>query len=67
MGIRRPGRHRRHRAVERAGRYGWAGGTGTSAHIVPSTGTIAILLTQVAADSTVPPQWMRDFWRYAAS
>ncbi len=49
------------------GRYGWAGGTGTSAHIVPSTGTIAILLTQVAADSTVPPQWMRDFWRYAAS
>ncbi|HLX51535.1 MAG TPA: hypothetical protein VKS82_24675 [Streptosporangiaceae bacterium] len=53
--------------MERAGRYGWAGGTGTSAHIVPSTGTIAILLTQVAADSTVPPQWMRDFWRYAAS
>ena len=49
------------------GRYGWVGGTGTSAHIVPSTGTIAILLTQVAADSPVPPEWMRDFWRYAAS
>ena len=49
------------------GRYGWVGGTGTSAHITPSTGTIAILLTQVAADSPVPPQWMRDFWRYAAS
>jgi CubicO group peptidase (beta-lactamase class C family) len=49
------------------GRYGWVGGTGTSAHIVPGTGTIAILLTQVAADSPVPPQWMRDFWRYAAS
>ena len=47
------------------GRYGWVGGTGTSAHIVPSTGTIAILLAQVAADSPVPPQWMRDFWRYA--
>ena len=31
------------------------------------TGTIAILLTQVAADSPVPPQWMRDFWRYATS
>jgi CubicO group peptidase (beta-lactamase class C family) len=49
------------------GRYGWVGGTGTSAHITPSTGTIAILLTQVAADSPVPPQWMRDFWHYAAS
>jgi CubicO group peptidase (beta-lactamase class C family) len=49
------------------GRYGWVGGTGTSAHITPSTGTIAILLAQVATDSPVPPQWMRDFWRYAAS
>ncbi len=49
------------------GRYGWVGGTGTSAHINPSAGTAAILLTQVAADSPVPPQWMRDFWRYAAS
>ena len=49
------------------GRYGWVGGTGTSAHIVPSTGTVAILLTQVAADSPVPAGWMRDFWRYAAS
>jgi CubicO group peptidase (beta-lactamase class C family) len=48
------------------GRYGWFGGSGTSAHIVPSTGTVAILLTQVAADSPVPPEWMRDFWRYAA-
>lgn len=48
------------------GRYGWVGGTGTSAHITPSRGTIAILLTQVAADSPTPPEWMRDFWRYAA-
>jgi hypothetical protein len=28
---------------------------------------VAILLTQVAADSPVAPDWMRDFWRYAAS
>ena len=49
------------------GRYRWVGGTGTSAHIVPSTGTVAILLAQVAADSPVTPEWMRDFWRYAAS
>ncbi len=50
-----------------AGRYGWVGGTGTSAHIIPSAGTVAILLTQVAADSPIPPEWMRDFWRYSAS
>jgi CubicO group peptidase (beta-lactamase class C family) len=49
------------------GRYGWVGGTGTSAHIIPSTGTIAILFTQVASDGPVAPQWMRDFWRYAAA
>jgi CubicO group peptidase (beta-lactamase class C family) len=49
------------------GRYGWVGGTGTSAHITPSTGTVAVLLTQVAADSPIPQQWMPDFWRYAAN
>jgi CubicO group peptidase (beta-lactamase class C family) len=48
------------------GRYGWVGGTGTSAHITPSAGVVAILLTQVAADSPEAPEWMRDFWRYAA-
>ena len=47
------------------GRYGWVGGTGTSAHITPASGTVAILLAQVAADGPVSPQWMRDFWRYA--
>ncbi len=49
------------------GRYGWVGGTGTSAHITPSTGTVAILLTQVAADSPLPQEWMPAFWRYAAN
>jgi CubicO group peptidase (beta-lactamase class C family) len=48
------------------GRYGWVGGTGTSGYITPSTGTVAILLTQVAADSPTAPEWMREFWRYAA-
>jgi CubicO group peptidase (beta-lactamase class C family) len=48
------------------GRYGWVGGTGTTAYITPSDGTVAILLTQVAADDPVPPALMRDFWRYAA-
>jgi CubicO group peptidase (beta-lactamase class C family) len=48
------------------GRYGWVGGTGTSAHIVPSTGAVAVLLTQLAATEPTPPTLMRDFWRYAA-
>jgi CubicO group peptidase (beta-lactamase class C family) len=48
------------------GRYGWVGGTGTCAHIDPSAGTVAILLTQMGEDSPVTPQWMRDFWTYAA-
>ncbi|MGE5289119.1 MAG: hypothetical protein ACM3ML_18370 [Micromonosporaceae bacterium] len=48
------------------GRYGWVGGTGTSAYITPATGTIAILLTQVGVDSPVPQPWHLDFWRYAA-
>jgi len=49
-----------------AGRYGWVGGTGTSAHVTPATGSIAILLTQRAMTDPTPPAHMRDFWRYAA-
>ncbi len=48
------------------GRYGWVGGTGTSAHIVPDRGSVAILLTQVGMDSPVPSTLFRDFWEYAA-
>ncbi len=47
------------------GRYGWVGGTGTAAHITPSTGTIAILLTQTAMGGPTAPGIMRDFWAYA--
>ncbi|MBK1783358.1 serine hydrolase domain-containing protein [Prauserella cavernicola] len=49
------------------GRYGWTGGTGTTAYVVPSTGTVSILLTQVAADSPVPFGWLEDFWGFAAA
>ncbi|MEU0791716.1 serine hydrolase domain-containing protein [Amycolatopsis sp. NPDC005961] len=49
------------------GRYGWVGGTGTTAHVVPATGTVAVLLTQVGEDNPVPPEWMRGFWRDAAA
>ncbi|MFE4828446.1 serine hydrolase domain-containing protein [Streptomyces sp. NPDC056672] len=48
------------------GRYGWVGGTGTTAHIVPSTGTVTVLLSQLAMSGPTPPDLMRDFWRYAA-
>jgi CubicO group peptidase (beta-lactamase class C family) len=48
------------------GRYGWVGGTGTSAHIYPDRGAVAILLTQVGVASPVTPQWMREFWAYSA-
>jgi CubicO group peptidase (beta-lactamase class C family) len=54
------------------GRYGWVGGTGTAGHVVPGIagmpgkGTVAVLLTQVAMTSPVPPAVMREFWRYAA-
>ena len=48
------------------GRYGWVGGTGTTAHLVPSTGSVAILFTQAAATSPIPPAIMRDFWGYTA-
>jgi CubicO group peptidase (beta-lactamase class C family) len=49
------------------GRYGWVGGTGTTAHVVPATGTAAILLTQFQMPGPTPTPLMRDFWRYASS
>ncbi|MDV9175464.1 serine hydrolase domain-containing protein [Streptomyces sp. W16] len=48
------------------GRYGWVGGTGTTAHIVPPTGTVTVLLTQVAMTGPSPMKVMRDFWRCTA-
>ncbi|QIQ04885.1 serine hydrolase domain-containing protein [Streptomyces liangshanensis] len=49
------------------GRYGWVGGTGTTAHVVPSTGAVSVLLTQRAMADPTPPALMREFWRYAAT
>ncbi|MFI2640034.1 serine hydrolase domain-containing protein [Streptomyces sp. NPDC018610] len=48
------------------GRYGWVGGTGTTAHIVPATGKVTILLTQVSMTSPAPLPLMRAFWRATA-
>lgn len=36
------------------GRYGWIGGTGTAAHITPSTGAVSIMLSQTGARRTDP-------------
>ncbi|MBD0746829.1 serine hydrolase [Streptomyces sp. CBMA152] len=49
------------------GRYGWVGGTGTAAHVVPSAGMVAVLLTQLESSGPTPTPVMRDFWRYAAA
>ncbi|MFG2131930.1 serine hydrolase domain-containing protein [Streptomyces sp. NPDC048751] len=49
------------------GRYGWVGGTGTTAHVVPATGTVTILLTQVAMENPTPTPLMREFWRSTAA
>jgi CubicO group peptidase (beta-lactamase class C family) len=48
------------------GRYGWVGGTGTTAHLVRSTGLVSILLTQLQMTSPTPTPLMRAFWGYAA-
>jgi CubicO group peptidase (beta-lactamase class C family) len=48
------------------GRYGWVGGTGTAAHLTPSTGAVTILLSQLAATSPEQAPLMEEFWTYAA-
>ncbi|MFI6098476.1 serine hydrolase domain-containing protein [Lentzea sp. NPDC051213] len=47
------------------GRYGWVGGSGTAAHVVPDRNMITILLTRTAMTSPSPTAVMRDFWRSA--
>lgn len=44
------------------GRFGWNGGTGTSAYTDPSEDLVGILLTQRHMDSTTPPAVFQDFW-----
>lgn len=48
------------------GRYGWIGGTGTTAHITPSTGAVTLMFSQLQMGGAGFPELMRDFWRYAA-
>jgi CubicO group peptidase (beta-lactamase class C family) len=46
------------------GRWGWTGGTGTTAHVDPTRCTVAVLLTQRAM--TGPLDGFDDFWTAVA-
>jgi CubicO group peptidase (beta-lactamase class C family) len=46
------------------GRWGWTGGTGTTAHVDPTRGTVAVLLTQRMM--TGPDDGFDDFWTAVA-
>jgi CubicO group peptidase (beta-lactamase class C family) len=48
------------------GRYGWVGGTGTSAYVVPADDSIAVLLTQVELGGPTGSQVIEGFWAAAA-
>ena len=48
------------------GRFGWVGGTGTSVHLVPSSRTMTILMTQVMASGPGLTDVYRDVWTAAA-
>src|SRR5262249_4576224 len=52
-------------AVAADGRYGGGGGTGTTAHVQPSSGTVGVLLTQVQMAGPSSTPLMQRFWRYA--
>lgn len=49
------------------GRYGWVGGTGTSAYVDPQHGTVSILLTQVELGGPGTTEVLEAFWTAAAS
>jgi CubicO group peptidase (beta-lactamase class C family) len=47
------------------GRFGWDGGTGTTAYVDPAENMIGILFTQRMMDSPEPPKVHSDFWTLA--
>jgi CubicO group peptidase (beta-lactamase class C family) len=47
------------------GRFGWDGGTGTTAYVDPAEDMIGILFTQRMMDSPEPPKVYSDFWTLA--
>lgn len=49
------------------GRYGWVGGTGTTAYAVPTDASIAIMLTQVELGGPDSNNVLEAFWTAAAA
>jgi len=50
-----------------AGRYGWLGGTGTAAHVVPASGTVVVLLTPVMLAGPTDTARFQRLWSYSAA
>ena len=48
------------------GRYGWIGGTGTAAYVIPSTGTVVVWLGQVELTGPDDMTAMVEVLTYAA-
>lgn len=46
-----------------AGRYGWIGGSGTAGHVCPATGTVQVLMSQVALAGPTDLTLARAFWK----
>jgi CubicO group peptidase (beta-lactamase class C family) len=55
----------RHDIFHTPGRFGWTGGTGTTAYVDPAEDMIGILFTQRMMDSPTPPTVFSDFWTLA--
>jgi CubicO group peptidase (beta-lactamase class C family) len=49
------------------GRYGWVGGSGTSAYVVPADGSVSILLTQTEVGGPDGARVLEAFWKAAAA
>jgi len=56
---------RRGEIYQNPGRFGWTGGSGTTAYVDPSEGLIGILFTQRMMTSPEPPKVFTDFWTTA--
>jgi CubicO group peptidase (beta-lactamase class C family) len=56
---------RRDHLFHNPGRFGWDGGTGTTAYVDPAEEMIGILFTQRMMDSPEPPKVFSDFWTLA--
>ena len=50
-----------------AGRYGWVGGTGTSAHVIPATSSVAVLLTPAMLAGPTDSERFERFWTYSTA